>query len=85
MELFCAISGIEQAMWDIVGKATKQPVYNLLGGKYREKIRVYHQVGLMGTGPRDGLPLLPAAAPDPDPGSPDPDAAEYEGHRSERG
>ncbi|MBY0266318.1 MAG: mandelate racemase/muconate lactonizing enzyme family protein [Burkholderiales bacterium] len=41
VELFCAVSGIEQAMWDIVGKATKQPVYNLLGGKYREKIRVY--------------------------------------------
>jgi galactonate dehydratase len=41
VELFCAISGIEQALWDIVGKATKQPVYNLLGGKYREKIRVY--------------------------------------------
>lgn len=41
VELFCAISGIEQAMWDIVGKATKQPVYNLLGGKYRDKIRVY--------------------------------------------
>lgn len=41
VELFCAISGIEQAMWDIVGKATKQPVYNLLGGKYREKVRVY--------------------------------------------
>jgi galactonate dehydratase len=41
VELFCAVSGIEQALWDIVGKATKQPVYNLLGGKYREKIRVY--------------------------------------------
>jgi len=41
VELFCAISGIEQAMWDIVGKASKQPVYNLLGGKYREKVRVY--------------------------------------------
>jgi galactonate dehydratase len=41
VELFCAISGIEQAMWDIVGKASKQPVYNLLGGKYRDKIRVY--------------------------------------------
>jgi galactonate dehydratase len=41
VELFCAISGIEQAMWDIVGKVCKQPVYNLLGGKYREKIRVY--------------------------------------------
>ncbi len=41
VELFCAISGIEQAMWDIVGKATQQPVYNLLGGRYRDKIRVY--------------------------------------------
>jgi galactonate dehydratase len=41
VELFCAVSGIEQAMWDIVGKACKQPVYNLLGGRYRDKIRVY--------------------------------------------
>jgi argininosuccinate synthase len=31
----------------------------------REKIRVYHQVGLMGTTPHDGLPLLPAASPEP--------------------
>ncbi|MFO1540933.1 MAG: argininosuccinate synthase [Chloroflexota bacterium] len=30
----------------------------------REKIRVYHQVGLMGTAPHEGLPLLPAAAPE---------------------
>jgi galactonate dehydratase len=41
VELFCAISGIEQAMWDIVGKSCRQPVYNLLGGRYRDKIRVY--------------------------------------------
>ncbi len=41
VELFCAISGIEQAMWDIVGKSCKQPVYNLLGGRYRDRIRVY--------------------------------------------
>ncbi len=41
VELFCAISGIEQAMWDIAGKACKQPVYNLLGGRCRDKIRVY--------------------------------------------
>jgi galactonate dehydratase len=41
VELFCAISGIEQALWDIVGKACNQPVYNLLGGRYRDKIRVY--------------------------------------------
>jgi galactonate dehydratase len=41
VELFCAISGIEQALWDIVGKACGQPVYNLLGGRCRERIRVY--------------------------------------------
>ncbi|MBI2294982.1 MAG: mandelate racemase/muconate lactonizing enzyme family protein [Betaproteobacteria bacterium] len=41
LELFCAVSGIEQALWDIVGKSCGQPVYNLLGGRYRERIRVY--------------------------------------------
>ena len=41
LELFCAVSGIEQALWDIVGKACGQPVYNLLGGRCRDKIRVY--------------------------------------------
>ncbi|ALL68481.1 Gluconate dehydratase [Paraburkholderia caribensis MBA4] len=40
-ELYCAQSAIEQAMWDIVGKACGQPVYNLLGGKCRESVRVY--------------------------------------------
>ncbi|MEE8177973.1 MAG: mandelate racemase/muconate lactonizing enzyme family protein [Acidobacteriota bacterium] len=41
MDLYCAISGMEQALWDIAGKACGQPVYNLLGGACREKIRVY--------------------------------------------
>ena len=41
MEFYCALSGLEQALWDIVGKATNQPVYNLLGGPCRERIRVY--------------------------------------------
>jgi galactonate dehydratase len=41
LELFCAISAIEQALWDIAGKAANQPVYNLLGGAFRNKIRVY--------------------------------------------
>ena len=41
LELFCAVSGIEQALWDIVGKACGQPVYNLLGGRCRDKIRIY--------------------------------------------
>ena len=41
MELYCAISAIDHALWDICGKAAGQPVYNLLGGKCRERIRVY--------------------------------------------
>ena len=36
-----AISGIEHALWDIAGKAAGLPVYRLLGGKCRERIRVY--------------------------------------------
>ena len=41
MGFFCVVSGIEQALWDIVGKTLNTPVYNLLGGACREKIRVY--------------------------------------------
>ena len=41
MDLYSAISAIEQAMWDITGKAAGQPVHNLLGGKCRDKIKVY--------------------------------------------
>ncbi|MEX1018835.1 MAG: mandelate racemase/muconate lactonizing enzyme family protein [Litorilinea sp.] len=41
LELFCAISALEQALWDIAGKATNQPVYNLLGGATRKRQRVY--------------------------------------------
>jgi galactonate dehydratase len=41
MECYSAISALEHAMWDIAGKAAGQPVYNLLGGKVREKVRVY--------------------------------------------
>ena len=37
----CAVSAIEIACWDIIGKALGQPIYNLLGGRYHEKIRAY--------------------------------------------
>lgn len=44
--LTSALSGIEQAMWDIVGKWLGQPVYRLLGGPTRQKIRLYRHCGL---------------------------------------
>jgi len=43
--LVSALSGIEQAMWDIVGKWLGVPVHQLLGGAVRERIRVYRHVG----------------------------------------
>jgi len=36
-----AISGIEISLWDIIGKAVEQPIYKLLGGKYRDKVPMY--------------------------------------------
>jgi len=44
-----AISGIDIALWDIAGKAASMPVYSLLGGKTRERVRVYH--GIYGDSP----------------------------------
>ncbi len=37
-----AVSAIEVALWDIAGKAAGQPVHRLLGGKVRDKVRVYN-------------------------------------------
>ena len=39
--LMAVLSGLEIACWDIIGKAAGQPVYNLLGGKCRERLRSY--------------------------------------------
>ncbi len=36
-----AISGVEIALWDLAGKIIGVPVYQLLGGKYRDQVRVY--------------------------------------------
>ena len=40
-----AVSGIDQALWDIKGKSLGVPVYELLGGAVRERIRMYGWVG----------------------------------------
>ena len=39
------LSGIEQALWDIKGKFYNAPVYELLAGACRDKIRVYNWIG----------------------------------------
>ncbi len=43
--LMSALAGIDQALWDIKGKALGVPVHELLGGKCRDRIRVYSWVG----------------------------------------
>lgn len=48
--LMRAASGIEMALWDLAGKLLGQPVTTLLGGKFRQKVRVYDHAA-----PRDML------------------------------
>ena len=40
-----AIAGIESALWDLCGKILNVPVYTLLGGKFRDKLLIYHDTG----------------------------------------
>ena len=53
------VSGVEIALWDIVGKVYGVPVYQLLGGKFRDKVRVYCDTDVDGkhTGHDMGLAL----------------------------
>lgn len=43
--LVSALSGIEMAMWDVFGKVVGMPVWKLLGGSVRDRIRVYTGIG----------------------------------------
>ncbi|HEY1215249.1 MAG TPA: mandelate racemase/muconate lactonizing enzyme family protein [Bryobacteraceae bacterium] len=40
-----ALTGVEIALWDLAGKALGLPVYQLLGGKFRDKVRIYCDSG----------------------------------------
>lgn len=51
--LTSALSGIEQALWDIKGKALGVPIHELLGGRVRDRMRVYAWVG--GDRPEDAV------------------------------
>ena len=43
---YSAKSGVEFALWDMKGKYLKQPVYNLLGGRYRDRVEVDYTIGI---------------------------------------
>src|SRR5437588_5234134 len=45
IEGMTAISGIEQALWDIKAKWLHVPLYELLGGRVRDRVRVYNHLG----------------------------------------
>jgi galactonate dehydratase len=56
--LTSALSGIDQALWDIKGKALGVPIYELLGGPTRDRVRVYQHAGTpakIRQGLRDGF------------------------------
>ena len=44
-----AVAAVETALWDIAGKALGLPVYQLLGGKFRDRIRLYMDTALYQT------------------------------------
>jgi galactonate dehydratase len=58
-DFFSAWSSIEIALWDIVGKSVGQPIYNLLGGLSRDRVRVYangwYDVNFGGDDSPDGM------------------------------
>lgn len=70
--MMSVFSGIEIAVWDILGKRAGQPVYNLLGGAFHERLRTYTYLY-----PASAHRPLGSGAPDPDESDPyhDPDAA----------
>ncbi len=49
-----AVSGIEQALWDIKGKSLGVPVWQLLGGRVRDRVRVYTHILRGAGGPPPG-------------------------------
>ena len=63
-----AVSAIEMALWDIAGKAAGVPVYRLLGGKTRDRVRVYRTGGRTyrtGVAPEDYAAAVQAAIDEP--------------------
>ena len=59
-----AVSAIEMALWDIAGKAAGLPVYKLLGGKVRDRVRVYNGAVRFPMAESRKILGLPSAVPD---------------------
>ena len=57
--LTSAISGIDQALWDIKGRRLGVPIYDLLGGPVRDRVRVYAWIG--GDDPAEAAPPAQSA------------------------
>lgn len=63
--LFAAVSALEQACWDLIGKRLGVPVYQLLGGKCRDEVRAYANIGYaLGDEGAETLARVAAAAVD---------------------
>jgi L-alanine-DL-glutamate epimerase-like enolase superfamily enzyme len=62
-----AVSSIEMALWDIAGKDAGLPIHRLLGGKVRDRVRVYRTAGYerRGTGPEHYAETVRLALADP--------------------
>ena len=57
--LMSAIAGVDQALWDILGKSLNKPVIDLLGGSVRERMKAYCWVG--GDDPSDEITQIETA------------------------
>ena len=49
----CALTAVESALWDLAGRALGLPVYQLMGGKVRERVRIYADAGARELRPND--------------------------------
>ena len=50
-----ALSAVEIALWDVIGKALRVPIYRLLGGKYRDRLRAYATAVMLGPSQEERL------------------------------